>query len=695
MKKTHFIAVFAGLAFSISNSTLSKETPSNTSNGKAPFKVEDLVTLDRISSATLSPSGKEVAYVLRKTDLDANKGRTDIWLSRVKSGEAIQLTTDKSSDFAPKWYAETNWIYFLSTRSGSTQVWRVNTKNRKVEQITDFPIDVTSFKLSRDGKKLVFSSSVYPECENFQCTVEIDKKEKLKKSSGVVYDKMFVRHWDHWVDKKQSQLFLVRLDNKGHSIAKSLVSITSSVNANIPSDPFGGDEEYTLSKSGDAVYFSARLQDAVEPTSTNFDIYRVNFSNTKSPQNLTKQNKAWDTSPVISHDGQTLAYLAMKRPGFEADKFDVVLRDLRSGKSKRITETWDRSFGSLQFSTDDKFLFLTGNHLGTKALWKYEIATGQKTLFNKNGAVVGVTVGQDKVVFAKDTLTSPVQLFSSDLNGKNQKQITFANKDKLEKIAFGEYEQFSFKGWNDETVYGYIVKPVNFDPKKKYPLAYLIHGGPQGSFGDHFHYRWNPQTYAGQGFVSVMIDFHGSTGYGQAFTDSISQNWGSKPFEDLQKGLAYAQNKYSFIDKERSCALGASYGGYMINWIAGNWPEQFKCLVNHDGVFDNRMMYYATEELWFVEWENGGTYFDVPQNHEKYNPANYVRNWKTPMLVIQGELDYRIPVTQALATFTALQRKGIKSKLLYFPDENHWVLKPANSIQWHNEVNKWLKEFLF
>jgi len=310
------------------------------------------------------------------------------------------------------------------------------------------------------------------------------------------------------------------------------------------------------------------------------------------------------------------------------------------------------------------------------------------------GAIVGVSIGQDKIIFAKDSLKSPVQLYRSDLDGQNVKQITFNNQEKLSSFAFGDYEQFKFKGWNNETVHGYVVKPANFEAGKKYPLAFLIHGGPQGSFGDHFHYRWNPQTYAGQGFVSVMIDFHGSTGYGQDFTDSISQNWGSRPFEDLQKGLDFALKKYDFIDGSNACALGASYGGYMINWIAGNWQDQFKCLVNHDGVFDNRMMYYATEELWFVEWENGGPYFKSADKHEKYNPVNYVNNWKTPMLVVQGELDYRIPVTQSLAAFTALQRKGIKSKLLYFPDENHWVLKPANSIKWHNEVYSWMHDFL-
>ncbi|TQV76918.1 S9 family peptidase [Aliikangiella marina] len=664
------------------------------SANKKPFSAEDLVTFERVSSAVISPDGKHVSYVVRTTDMEANRGRTDVWLARLSDNQTTQLTSHNASDHSPKWSKTGRTVYFLSSRSGSSQVWKVNINNLKLTQVTDYPVDVTTFKLSPQNDKLLFSSRVYPDCEDFSCTVSRDAAEKTKKTSGMVYDKMFVRHWDHWVDQKQSQLFIAELNSKGIVKSKTIIPISKSVNANVPSDPFGGDEEYNFAGNGSAVYFSARIQNAQEPTSTNFDIYRVSIDKPQKAFNMTADNLAWDTQPVVSHDGQKLAYLAMKRPGFEADKFDVMIKNIRTGKLTNLTENFDRSFGSFHFSKDDNSLYLIGNNLGTRALWKFDIRSQKETLLNSDGFVSAVSVGDEKLVFIKDSLKSPSQIYTSDLNGKNIQQITINNQEKLNQIAFGDYEQFKFNGWNDETVYGYIVKPANFESDKKYPLAFLIHGGPQGSFGDHFHYRWNPQTYAGQGFVSVMIDFHGSTGYGQDFTDSISQNWGSKPLVDLQKGLKFALEKYDFIDENNMCALGASYGGYMINWIAGNWPEQFKCLVNHDGVFDNRMMYYATEELWFVEWENGGTYFDKPENHERYNPVNYVKNWKTPMLVIQGELDYRIPVTQSLATFTALQRKGIRSKLLYFPDENHWVLKPHNSIQWHHEVKKWLKEFL-
>ncbi|MGX5174190.1 prolyl oligopeptidase family serine peptidase [Aliikangiella sp. IMCC44653] len=663
-------------------------------SAQSAFNATDLITMQRVSSPSISPDGRYVSYLVRSTDLEANKGTTEIWVTRLSDNKAIQVTKHPASDYSPQWAKDSQHIYFLSTRHKGSQIWKTHITKKEPVQVTQFPLSVTSFKISKHNNRIIFSSAVVPSCEDFACTKNYLAKEKQKQASGIVYDKMFVRHWDHWIGSTQSQIFSVDLNKNGLLANQKITPLSATVFANVPSDPFGGNEEYTMNADASKVYFAAKIQDKNEPTSTNFDIYQVSVANPSKAINLTQSNLAWDTQPILSSDGNTLAYLAMRRPGFEADRFEVVLKDLKTGKNSYVTKDWDRSFSSLQFSSDNQYLFLTGNHLGTKALWRFNIKTGERVLFNQSGWVTSPTVGNQKIIYAMNNLKQPNELYLSSLDGKKPQQITFVNTKKLSQVKLGDYEQFKFKGWNDETVYGYLVKPVDFDPNKKYPLAFLIHGGPQGSFADRFHYRWNPQTYAGQGYVAVMIDFHGSTGYGQAFTDSISQNWGSKPFEDLQKGMAFIDQQYAFIDTNNACALGASYGGYMINWIAGNWPDQFKCLVNHDGVFDNRMMYYSTEELWFVEWENGGPYFKSPDIHEKYNPVNYVNNWKTPMLVVQGELDYRIPVTQSLATFTALQRKGIKSKLLYFPDENHWVLKPHNSLQWHHEVNLWLKEFL-
>ncbi|MDH4004951.1 MAG: S9 family peptidase, partial [Gammaproteobacteria bacterium] len=466
------------------------------------------------------------------------------------------------------------------------------------------------------------------------------------------------------------------------------------LDADVPSRVWGGNEEYAISPDGKTLYFTARLRNRDEPSSTNFDIYAAPMNGKGKPENLTSANEAWDTAPVVSPDGRYLAWLAMSRPGFEADQFQVVLRDLRSGKSRVLTENWDRSPSSVAFTRDGKSILMNAQDVGHKTLWQLELSGGEPVKLIPEGSVTAFDDAGDAIVFSMNNLASPNELYVFDPDTGDSRKITDFGSRTLADVSMGEFEQFSFEGAGGDIVYGFVVKPSGFKRGQKYPVAFLIHGGPQGSFSNSFHYRWNPQTYAGQGFAAVMIDFHGSTGYGQAFTDSISGDWGGKPLEDLKLGLAAAVERYEFLDGERVCALGASYGGYMINWIAGQWPDRFRCLINHDGVFDNRSMYFTTEELWFPEWEHGGPYYDNPEGYEKHNPALFVDRWQTPMLVIHGELDYRVPVTQGIAAFTALQRRGIESRFLYFPDENHWVLKPHNSVHWHEQVNAWLHQFL-
>ena len=412
------------------------------------------------------------------------------------------------------------------------------------------------------------------------------------------------------------------------------------------------------------------------------------------PVELTAPRKGSDFNPVFSPDGKTLAYLSMARAGYEADRQRVVLRNVADGKERILAEDWDRSAGSLAFSPDGKTIYVIAGDVGQNSLFALDVASGKVRKLVDQGYVAEAAVGRDGTIFfTHDTLKAPADLWRIGADGKDPQQLTRVNAEALANIRFGDFEQFSFPGWNGEKVHGYLVKPVGFQAGRKYPLAFLIHGGPQGSFGNHFHYRWNPQTYAAAGYATVMIDFHGSTGYGQAFTDSIRGDWGGKPFEDLMKGLDFALKKYPFIDGKRACALGASYGGYMINWIAGNAPDRFACLVNHDGNLDERMAYYDTEELWFPEWEHGGPAWENPEGYAKHNPIDHVAKWKTPMLVIHGGKDYRVVDTQGISTFTALQRKGIPSRFLYFPDENHWVLQPANSVLWHDTVLDWLKRW--
>ena len=658
-----------------------------------PFSVQDLVMMDRISDPRLSPDGNHLAFVVRETSMEKNKGLTGIWLLDLQSGEpARRMSSEGPSDSAPRWSPDGKSLYFLSSRGDARQVWRVATGLRRMQQITKLPVDVADFLVSPRGDYLALILEVFPDCPDLDCTAKRLEAREENRTSGQLYDRLFVRHWDHWKDGTRSQLFSQRLNPSGTGSIE-LNHLSAPLDADVPSKPFGGSEEITFTSDGEHLVFAARLSGSSEPWSTNFDLYRVPVTGGE-PENLTGDNPAWDTLPVVSPDGRSLAYLAMSRAGFEADRFQIKLKDLRSGKTRNVARDWDRSAASLAFSPDGRSLYATANHLGQKPLWKIDLKGDEPEIVSPEGYISGFAVAGERVVFALDTLAGPAQLYSARPDGEAPEAITDFNDERLATVQMGEYEQFTFPGWNSEKVYGYVMKPAGFRRGEKYPVAFLIHGGPQGSFGNHFHYRWNPQTYAGAGFAAVFIDFHGSTGYGQAFTDSISGDWGGKPLEDLQKGLAAALEQYDWLDGDRVCALGASYGGYMINWIAGQWPERFRCLVNHDGIFDNRMMYYATEELWFPEWEHGGTYHDNRQGFEKHNPVNHVKHWKTPMLVIHGALDYRVPETQSLATYTALQRLGIPSRLLHFPDENHWILKPANSILWHDTVNAWLAEWL-
>ncbi|TJY63088.1 S9 family peptidase [Sinimarinibacterium sp. CAU 1509] len=682
------IRLIAGAALISASLTAMSATPKPELR---PFTAGDLVRLERVSDPRLSPDGKRLAYVVRSTDYDANRGVNNLWLMDLDDRSNRALTSAGGHHSDPRWSPDGQFLYFLSTRSGSAQVWRLPMASGEAQAVTDLPLDVGSFTLSPDGSRLALSLEVFADCVDIACSKRRLDELAASKRSGRVFDKLFIRHWDTWRNGARSQLFTLAIGADGK--ATDPIHVTRGIDGDAPSKPFGDASEYAFSPDGKTLAFTARIAGTTEAWSTNLDVWLAPVDGSKPPQNLTDANEAMDTAPVFSPDGTHLAYLAMRRAGFEADRLAIMLRDLKTGTTREVAPDWDHSAGPLSFSADGKTLYTTADDLGQHRLFAVDVASGKVNTLTGAGHVSGFDQRDGTIVYAFDTLTQPSDLYRLDTNGSAQRLSHF-NSERLATVRFGEYEQFSFAGWNDETVYGYVMKPWNYKKGRKYPVAFIIHGGPQGSMGNDWHYRWNPAFYSGLGYAVVFIDFHGSTGYGQAFTDSISGDWGGKPLEDLQKGWAHALKTYDFLDGDRAAALGASYGGYMINWIAGNWPDAFKCLVNHDGVFDNRSMYYSTEEMWFDEWENGGTYFDHPENYERFNPARFVKNWKTPMLVIQGEKDFRIPTEQGIATFTALQRRGIPSQLLVFPDENHWVLKPQNSVQWHDTVQDWLKRWL-
>ena len=654
-----------------------------------PFTVQDLVGMDRIADPQVAPDGGKIVFVVSALDWEADRRRTDLWLADAGGGDdARRLTTHPAADFNPRWSPDGRAIWFLSTRSGSSQVWRLRMDAGEPEQVTDLPLGVANLSVAPDGAHLAFTLEVYPDCPGVECTAERLAEAAEAKTSGRIYDRLFIRHWDTWKDGRRSHLFVMP------SAGGEAVDVMAGMDADAPSKPFGGPEEFTFTPDGSSLVFTARVAGGAEPWSTDFDLYVAPIDGSRAPRLLTESNRAWDTSPVFAPDGNTLAYLAMRRPGFEADRFRIVLKSWPDGEARVLTEDWDRSPGGIVWSPDSRTILATAGDLGNVSLFAIDVRKGDVRRLIGEGHVRSPGYAGKRIVFGLDHLRSPVELYTAKPDGSDMKRITRINADRLSAIELGDTEQFSFEGWNDETVYAWMVKPVGFDPGRSYPVAFLIHGGPQGSFDNDFHYRWNPQIYAAAGYAAVMVDFHGSTGYGQAFTDAITGDWGGKPLEDLQKGLAAALDRYPWMDGERACALGASYGGYMINWIAGNWPDGFRCLVNHDGVFDMRSMYYSTEELWFPEWEHGGPYWKNPEGHEKHNPVNYVENWKTPMLVVHGQLDYRVPLEQGIGAFTALQRKGIPSRFLYFPDENHWVLSPHNSVQWHETVLAWLDRWI-
>ncbi|MBB3221817.1 S9 family peptidase [Pseudoduganella umbonata] len=657
--------------------------------------IEDLASMERVGSPVLSPDASRVVYTVRSTSLEKNRGTTQLWMIDLRAATQStppapqQLTSHDASSLDPEWSASGDAVYFLSSRSGSSQVWRLPAGGGEAVRVTDLPLDVDSFHVSPKGDRLAVTLAVFRDCADLACTKKRNDERAAGKATGKLYDQMFVRHWDTWADGKRNVLYSVPL---GSTPAASAVSLSGTLDGDITSKPFGDRGEYTFSPDGQRIVFSVRVAGSSEAWSTNFDLYEVPAAGGAAPRNLTADNPAWDTKPQFSPDGKTLAYLAMKRPGFEADRFHMILQDVATGKKRVLAESWDRSIADYRWRPDGKALLANADDIGNHRLFSLDVASGKVAALTDKGYVAEFDAKRDTVVMAQNSLHDGAQLYK--LAGGKAIQLTQANRERLAGVKMGEYEQFSFAGANGERVYGYVMKPWNAEPGRKYPVAFLVHGGPQGSFGNAWSYRWNPQVYAGAGYATVFIDFHGSTGYGQAFTDSISGDWGGKPLEDLKKGLAAAGQKYPWLDTANACALGASYGGYMMNWIEGNWSDSFKCIVNHDGVFDQRGMGYSTEELWFTEWENGGTPYANPEGYEKFNPVHHVAKWKTPMLVIQGDLDFRIPTAQALGTFTALQRQGIKSKLLVFPDENHWVLKPANSIQWHHTVIGWLDEHL-
>lgn len=689
---------------------LTLATPLAAQDARTPMSAQDLVTMERLGAPTVSADGRMAVYAVTTTDPTTYKRTATLYLKSLVQDGAAPIKLDGLAGASGAVFGPDNWLYYLADdavaagKTPTAQVWRAmiapDGTVSTISQVSDFGTGVDGFSVSKDAKKIAVWAAIARDCPTFGC--EHDGKAYLPgPGDGRLYDGAagLYRDWDHWeTPGTYNRTFTFDLVNgiaSGAGVAVDGTAGAGGPSGDTPTMPFGGGEDVAWAADGKGVFFVAREADGQEPTSTNLDIWFNDLSGA-APTNLTAANHALDALPTPSPDGRYLAYVAMARPGYEADRQVVQLRDLRTGKTTALTQDWDRSVGSLAWTPDSRWLIATAQDVLDTPAFRIDPRNGKverlDLMAGNEAHLANVTpLANNRLLFTRDSIGAPAEIFLSE-NWEQAEPLTDVATARMGKMASVVTRRFSFAGANGDTVWGQITK---LDGKSgPMPAILYVHGGPQGSFNDAWSSRWNPRVVASQGYAVISIDFHGSTGYGQAFTDAINRDWGGKPLVDLQKGLDAALALDPQINGNRTCAMGASYGGYMMNWIAGQWPDRFDCLVQHDGLFDMRSFYYETEELWFPKWDFGGSYAEAKDTYERWNPVNHVDKWKTPMLVITGEKDFRVPYTQGLASFTVLQERNIPSQLLVFPGENHWVLNAKNSLQWHNTVFDWLDRWL-
>ena len=709
-----------------------------------PFTFQDMMNLKRVGDPQPSPDGKWVIFSVVDVDLAANTKTPHIWIvpldhvgtaaSAVRPGEAGQplseeriLIADQDAD-RPRWAPDGKHFAFLSTKEGGSQIWIADFdstagKVMGVRRQTSILTEASGELWSPDGRNILFTSDVYPECDGQPyieetCNVKRVKDAENSKVKAQIFEHLLYRHWNSYKEGKRTHIFIVEVvapaspvvSNPGN--ATSLYSAPASPRDLTPGDydapvfSLGGQDDYAFSPDGKEICYTSN-HDKNPAASTNNDLWIVPVTGGEA-KNITADNPASDSTPLYSPDGKYIAYRAQQRPGYESDRFRLMLYDRKTGEKKNLTENFDRWVGTFIWAKDSKKIYFGWESAGRSQL---EIADIDKPVTPPSdwfqapanapsGYADDMALSPDgkTLFFTFMTLQHPTEIYRAGFVDTAHTALTHFNDTLLSQVDMSALQSFWFTGAHSDKVQGFLVKPPNFDASKKYPVKFLIHGGPQGAWGDDWSYRWNPELFASptssqpSGYVVIMINFHGSTGYGQTFIDAINGDWGGAPFEDLMKGLDYAEQTYPFIDKNRECALGASYGGYMTNWIEGH-TDRFKCIVTHDGMFNAFSAWGTTEELWFNNWEFGGTPYTAHDTYNKWSPRNSAPNFKTPMLVVHGQRDYRLDVSEGFQLFTTLQMMNVPSKMLYFPDEGHWVLKPQNSQLWYKTVNDWVDQW--
>jgi dipeptidyl aminopeptidase/acylaminoacyl peptidase len=719
---------------------------------KHSFTFEDMMSLKRVGEPVPSPDGKWVLFSAVDVDLASNKKTPHIWIVPLAAPNATGgatgvppvdarervLIPDQDGD-RPRWAPDGKRFAFISTMEGGSQVWIADFDSAAgsvtgVHKLTAIATEASGELWSPDGKNILFTSDVYPECDGApgpeqECNAKKLEEHEKSKVKALIFDRLLYRHWNAYKEGKRTHIFVVpdvlasaRSGQPGSGIAPPPPRDLTPGDYDSPVFSLGGQDNYAFSPDGQEVCYTSN-HDKVEAASTNNDLWIVPSNGATGTwpapaKAITADNPASDSTPLYSPDGKYIAYRAQQRPGYESDRFRLMLYDRKTGEKKNLTSNFDRWVGTFTFGKHNNDIFFVAENKGQSPIYSLAIPVkagavpasfiGPQLVVGFNDDVSVSEAGQ--LVFTRMSLVAPNEIHvantgslirqcvETEPEGTNEcaslqeASLTHLNDSVLSQVAMSPLESFWFTGAKGDKVQGFLVKPPNFDANKKYPVKFLIHGGPQGAWGDDWSYRWNPELFAANGYVVIMINFHGSTGYGQKFIDAINGDWGGAPFEDLMKGLDYAEKTYPFINKDRECAMGASYGGYATNWILGH-TTRFKCIVTHDGMFNSTSAWGSTEELWFNEWEFKGTPYTNRAMYDKWSPHMYATNFKTPTLVVHGQLDYRLDVSEGFQLFTTLQRQNIPSKMLYFPDEGHWVLKPQNSQLWYKTVNEWVDQW--
>jgi dipeptidyl aminopeptidase/acylaminoacyl peptidase len=650
---------------------------------KRAITFDDLISFGRVTDPQISPDGKTIAFVITYQLKEENKEISNIFLVPASGGKMHQLTNAKGKNNNPRWMPDGKIIAFISSRDGGSQIWTIPVAGGEAQKISNIATETDGLIISPDGKLFAFTSDIYPDCPDEYCNAKRLHEAEESKVKAKIFTKLPYRVWNYWKDGKRSHLF-VMYSNGGKAI-----DVTPGEFDTPPID-LGGYWDYAFSPDSKEIAFTKNT-DTLVAISTNNDICIVPVEG-GSEKKIT-ENMANDSQPLYSPDGKYIAYRMMRRAGFEADRRELVLYERATAKLVNLTETFDYSIKDVVWSPDSKSIIFNADDKGNVSIFKVSINEKKITAILTKGwnSRLSLTPDGKTIVIARETASMPTEIFKIDIDGKNLKQITYVNRDRTTELEMNGLESFWFEGAGGIEVQGFLLKPPFFDITKKYPVTFIVHGGPQSQSGDDFHYRWNSQMFASRGYVVIMINPRGSTGYGQKFTDEISKDWGGKVYEDLMKGLDYVIKTYPFVDGNRVAGAGASYGGYMMNWILGH-TDRFRCLVSHDGMFNPASAYGTTEELWFNEWDFGGTPYKNPELFKKWSPMEFVQNFKTPTLVVHGQQDYRLDVSEGFQLFTALQRQGVKSKMLYFPDEYHFVVKPLNVELWYNTVLDWIDE---